>query len=107
MIASHGLVVQNMRRAAVGAGDRIDAAVIVDVSNGHAPPYPGLLEYIAGSRRYIDKLAADVAQEYHRLAVVQLRRLLLDIVHIVALRDEQILPAIVVIIEKTKAPARV
>src|SRR2546426_262928 len=52
----------------------------------------------------IHEAVAGIAREEHWLAVIQVRILLLNRVEIVPLRDEKVLPAVVVVIEEANAP---
>src|SRR2546425_633609 len=52
----------------------------------------------------IHEAVAGIAREEHWLAVMQVRILLLNRVEIVPLRDEKVLPAVVVVIEEANAP---
>ena len=67
----------------------------------------GWLENAAGLRGNIHEPVAGIARQQHRFAVAQVGKVQFDGVEIVALRDQQIFPSVVVIVEKAHSPARV
>src|ERR1700746_3538477 len=105
MIARLRFVAQDMNRAPVGRDRRVEAPVIVDVTNRQAASYPRLLESGTGVGGNIDeRLAVHVPREQHGLPIVYLGGSLLNGIQIVALRDEQVFPTIVVVVEEADTP---
>src|SRR5690242_14250278 len=95
------LIEQNVGLTTICCDDRIDSSVVVEVADRHAPADPGLVEDVARDRGDVDELAADVTRQQHRLPVMELRVDAFYRVEIVPLRDQQVLPAVVVIIEES------
>src|SRR5207302_489908 len=86
------------------ADNHINVAVIVDVTKGGAASSPGLLKYLASAHFF--EMAGLVMNQERRLQISQVASGLLDRIHDMRLGNEKILPAVVVIIEKTRTPAR-
>src|SRR5207237_789075 len=86
------------------ADNHIHVAVIVDVTKGGAASSPGLLKYLASAHFF--EMAGLVMNQERRLQISQVWSGLLDRIHDMRLCNEKILPAVVVIIEKTRTPAR-
>src|SRR5580704_11015401 len=84
------LVVQNIGGAVIGGDNGIDAAVVVDIADGHTASCPRLMEDFAGLGRHVRKTLAVVVCQKHRLFVVQLRIVEFDGIEIVTLCDEEI-----------------
>ena len=87
------------------ARDDVDVAVVVQVAEGGAAAGPVGSKDL--SRSHADEARGLIPQQQRRLAVAQIGGRLLDCVHHVSLRHEDILPAIVVVVEETRAPARI
>ena len=62
---------KNVDGAVVGGDNGVEAAVIVNVANGHAAAKPGLMKDNAGVRGDIHELFAGVSNEKHRFAIVK------------------------------------
>src|SRR6267378_6923327 len=107
MILRGRFVAENVDGAVVRGDHGIEAAVIINVADGHAAAEPGLLKNGAGVGGDVHELFAGVAKEKHRFAIVKIGIVELDGVEVVALRDEKIFPAIVVVIQKANAPSGV
>ena len=98
---------QNISWTIVGRHNSIDAPIIIDISNGQPTPHPGLMKHLPRLRRNIHKTLASIARQQHRLLIAKLGKVQFDGVQIMPLSDQQILPPIVVVVEKANAPARV
>src|SRR5438034_10412809 len=94
VILRGSFVVENVDGAIVGGDDGVEAAVVVDVTDGHAAAQPRLAEDDAGGGGNVDELFARVAEEEHGFAEVAIGITQLDGVEVVALSDEEILPEI-------------
>ena len=88
VILRGSFIVKDVGGAVVGGDDDVDAAIIVDVTDGEAAAKPALLEDRAGLRRDVHEGGAGVAEEKHRLLVAEVGIIDLDGVEIVALRDD-------------------
>ena len=98
------VVAKDDRRLPDVAHDRVDVAVVVEIAERGAAARPVLLEHVA--REHADEAPGLVAQQQWRLQVAQVGRRLFDRVHHVPLRDEDVLPPVVVVVEEPCAPAR-
>src|ERR1700737_2559014 len=96
-----------MGGAVVGGNDDVDAAVVVDVADGQAAAEPGLPEDGAGVGGHVYEAVAGVTDQKHWLAIVKIGIVDLHSVEIVALGNDEIFPAVIVIVEEASAPARV
>ena len=106
MILRRCLVAENVRRTAVSGDHCIQPAVVVQIADSHPTTDPLLFEHIAGLRGHIHEGAvAHVPRQQHRLLIVKLRIVQLDCIQIVALRDQQVFEAVVVVVEKMNAPS--
>src|SRR5262249_28926898 len=72
------LVVQHKRGAVVGGDDGIHAAIVLQISDGQAASYPGLLEYVTGFPGHIDKSFACVVHQQHGLTIMKIGIIDLD-----------------------------
>src|SRR5689334_7571323 len=107
MILGRRFVVKDVDGAVVGGDYGVEAAVVVQVADCHATTEPRLAKNGAGGGGDVNELFAGVAEKKHRLAVVQIGVAELDGVEVVALGDEQVFPAVVVVIQEADAPAGV
>src|SRR5262249_33750896 len=98
---------QNVYRPIIGGYDGVKPAVIVEIADCHSPCDPGLMEYAARLRRNIYKTMPGIAHEQHRFAIAQIRIGQLDGIEVMPLGDEKVLPAIVIVVEKSQPPSRV
>ena len=99
------MVEQHVSRAFAGGYHGVHAAIVIDVPNREATAGPRLAEDFPGCRRNIHKALGGVPYKEDRLAIVEVVIDLLDGVHHVALRDEQVFAAVVVIIDKVQTHA--
>src|SRR5579872_3137918 len=83
----------------VSGDDGVDAAVVIDVAGSQTAARPSFVKNATRSRGNIRKAVAGVAREQHRLAIVNLRAGELDGVEVVPLRYEEILPAVVIVVD--------
>src|SRR5882724_12247209 len=107
VVAGRDLVVKHVCRPIVGGDDGIDAAIVVQVAYRETAAHPCLLKDSTRFRRDIHEALAGVARQQHRLLIAKLRKVELDGVEVVALSDEQVLPSVVVVVEKANTPAGV
>ncbi len=107
MILRGRFVVKYADGAIVGGDDGVEAAVIVNVADGHAAAEPGLMKDGAGVRGDIHELFAGVSKKKHRFAIVKVGIVEFDGVKVMALSDEKIFPAVVVVIQKANTPSGV
>src|SRR6202022_476937 len=96
-----------MGGAVVGGNDDVDAAVVVDVADGQAAAEPRLPEDCAGVGGHVYEAVAGVTDQKHWLAIVKIGIVDLHSIEIVALGNDEIFPAVIVIIEEASAPAGV
>jgi hypothetical protein len=80
---------------------------VVNVADGHAACCPRLVKDIARLRRNIHEAFSSIPRKKHGLFVVELRIVEFDSIQVMTLRDEEILEAVVVVVQKADAPARV
>ena len=107
VVGGFDFVAEDVGGATVGGDDGVDAAIVVEVSGGEASCDPGLLEDGSGLGGDVDESVAGVVGEEHGLLVVELRVVEADGVEVVALDDEEIFAAVVVVVEEVDAPAGV
>ena len=107
MIARRALVQQQPHGAAVGRDDDVDVAVVVDVAERGASADLGALEGRPAVAARIDEapVAGIVEQLVLHLERVRLAALRLDCID-GAVGDEEIEPAVVVVVEPVGAEAR-
>src|SRR5215831_13240337 len=86
------------------ADDQINIAIVIYVPKGGAAPRPRFLECIAGDHPC--EMPRLIAQQKRWFQVAQVWRCLLDRVHDMRLRYEEVLPAIIVVVEEVCAPTR-
>ena len=98
-------VVEHVCLPVIGGDHSIELAIVIDIADGHSPGRPGRLKQRSGSGGDVHKSVTGVSCQQHGFAVAQLWISQLHRVENVALRYQQILPAIVVIIEEAHAPA--
>jgi len=95
-------------RCAVPAIDyRFGKSVVVQISERCAPRGQRSLKYGAAVGGNILEHAFHVPHEQKRFPVAQRRLSQLDVVHHMALRDQQVFPSVVVVVQKVRAPAGV
>src|SRR3984893_16053244 len=104
MISRRGLIVQNVHRTVVGSNHRVQPAIVVNIAYSHASPYPRLFENAAPGSRNIRKFSFCITNQNGWLTVAQIGRGQFNIVYVMSLGDEQVLPAIVVDVHETKSP---
>jgi hypothetical protein len=73
VVVGRGFVVENVRRAAIGADDCIQSAIIIQIADGQPAPDPWLLKDASRLAGDIDKPLACISYQHHRLFVMQLR----------------------------------
>src|SRR5258708_36781912 len=95
-----------MRRAGVGGDENIEKAVVIDIGVSRAPRHSRSGKGSAHLRRHFLKLtSAKVAKQMRRLGIADTLLHALDGVFDVAIGDENIGPAVVVVIEEEAAEA--
>src|SRR5207253_837191 len=99
------LVVQDVCGSIIGGNDRVQPTDIIQVADRHTPSRPRLLKDLSRVRRHIHETVACVSRQQHRFAIAQVRRSQLNRIQIVALSNQKILPAIIVVIQKPNSPA--
>jgi len=106
VVAGLRLIHQDVERTAIFRDNGIHIAIVVDVARRHSATDPALLKQRAGNGGNIDEvLPVDVPRHQEMFPVVDLREGEIDIVEIVSLGDQQVLPSIVVVVGKSNAPA--
>src|SRR4029077_5868260 len=107
MVPGAAAIVQQQRRVVVVAYNQVYQAVVVEVSEGHAPPGVPCLKTVSGELGSFHELAiALVVKQRVDLLVAGLGCDLLDLGLNMSVRDEQIKPAVVVVVEKAAAKAQ-
>src|SRR5882762_113452 len=101
------LVVKHVCRPFIRIHNRVHASVVVQISDRHSPCYPRLLKYRPRLRGHVDKTLARIPRQQHRFAVSQIRGRHLHGIQIVPLRNQQVLPSVVVVVQEPNPPARV
>ena len=100
-------VAQNHRRLRVAIDRQIEKTVVVEISRRRAARRPGNREIRPGFGGYVDKPGLRIAHQSQRFEIADIRLRQLDVVHHMTLRHEDVLAAVVVVVEKLGAPARV
>src|SRR5438105_10482531 len=106
MISAHMLVFENDCRPIVAVDDDIHPAIVVQVPKRDSSSRARWSEPRLQISRHIDELSLDVPHEQRWFQIAQMRLCELNVIHHMPLADEQILPAIVVVIEELRSPAR-
>src|SRR4051812_37686459 len=107
MIVRVGLIADNIRGTIICCNYYVDATIIIQIAACKASPYPCLLKHVPSIRRRINKAFAVVVQQHQWLAITKLRITELDRIEIMTLGDDQVLPAVVVVVEETSTPTGV
>src|SRR5260370_11422017 len=107
MILGWRFVVKNVDGAVVRGNEGVEAVAVIDVADGHAAAKPGPLKNGAGVRGDIHEILAGVSKKKHRFAIAEIWVVQFNRVQVVALRDKEIVPSIVVVIQKANAPSGV
>src|SRR5215475_11269588 len=105
MICRLRFVVQDVQTAIIRRDNGIDASIIINIPDRQSPRDPGNLKDSPRILRYVYKSFSRVPYENHGFAIPQVGRSQLHRIKIVALRDQQILPAVIVIINEANPPA--
>src|SRR5579864_6791918 len=104
MISPKSLIAQDVHRTVIGGNHRVQATIVVDIAESHAAPYPRLVENAAPGSRNIRKFSFCIANQNGWLTIAQIGSGQSNIVHVVSLGDQQVLPAIVVDVHESKSP---
>src|ERR1700687_609116 len=104
MVLVLSVIMQNVQRAVIRGHYGVQSSVIIDVADSQSPPHPRLLKNLARLLRNIHETFAGVSGKDHGLSVSKVWKGELDRIQIVSLGDEQILPTIVIVVQKTHAP---
>src|ERR1700694_3196652 len=96
---------QDDRGSVVAVDRNVDPSVIVEVTEGSASRRYRCSENGTALRRYIREAALIVSQKQRRLHIVKGCLSKCDFIHHVALSDEKVEPAIVVIVNPFCSPA--
>ena len=99
VVAGAAAVAQQVRRAGGVDHEQVDVAVVVEVGPGGAAAHPLRLEEVARLARHVDEDALAVVARQHRVLRVLVVR--------VAVGDEDVEVAVVVVVEEHGAPAGV
>src|ERR1700757_448833 len=91
----------------VSSNDRVYSSVIIYVSRRQAARDPGVLKVGSRVRRHIYEIPARVSRQEHGFPVMEVWKCQLNGIHIVPLRDDEVLPTVIVIVEKSHAPTGV
>src|SRR5258708_37635125 len=96
-----------MRRAAIGHEEDVESTVVIDVGVGGAPCDFRSGEGAPNFIRDLFKLAVpEIAEQVRRLSVADALLYTLDLVFDVAVGDEDVLPAVVIVVEEKTAEAQ-
>src|SRR4029077_5506479 len=104
MVVGRHFVVEDVHRTVICGDNSVEPTIVIQVANRHSPRSPKLAEDGAGLRRNVDKAAPGIAGEQGRFTVMQIGVVQLDRVEIMALCDKEILPSIVIEVEKADSP---
>src|SRR5213078_2370846 len=96
---------QDDRGSVVAVDRNVDPSVIVEVAEGSASCRYRRRENGTALRRDIREAALIVSQEQRRLQIAKGGLSQLDVIHHVALSDEKVEPAIVVIVNPFRSPS--
>src|ERR1700676_823154 len=100
------LVEVEMRRAAIGHEEDVESTVVIDVGVGGAPCDFRSGEGAPNFIRDLFKLAVpELAEQVRRLRVADALLYALDLIFDVAVGDEDVLPAVVIVVEEETAEA--
>src|SRR3979411_1180195 len=93
-------IMQNVQRAVIRRHHSVQSPVIIDVADSQSPPHPRFLKNLARLFRNIRETVAGISGKDHWFPVSKVWKGQLDRVQIVSLGDEQILPTIVIVVQK-------
>ena len=101
------VVAEEHRRSAVGGHQEVEIAVVVDVGIGRAAPHARRAEVGSDRLRSLDELAfALIVKQVRRLGVLDALLNALDLVFDMAVGDEDVEPAIEVVVEEERRKAQ-
>src|SRR3981189_3380676 len=106
MILGWGFVVQNMDLTIIGRYHGVHSPIIIYVTGRQATRDPRVQKNTPRLRGDIDEAAAVISGQQHRFAIAKLRCLQFYGIEIMSLSDDEILPAVIVIVDEADAPAR-
>ena len=107
MLCIAALVMKDVGRTVIRCNHDIERAIIIDVAHCQSPRRPLVLENLTRLRRNVHKFLSVVMQKKRWLKIAQMRKGELNRVQHVALRNEQVFPAIVIVVHELHAPARI
>src|SRR5262245_9565786 len=101
------IVAQKDRGIIQHADNNVDLTIVIQIAEGSPTRHDWQIKSRAGGRRYIRKSLPEVAHQEWRLLVLQIARGFFDSIEDVALRHKNVTQAIIICIDKMRAPARV
>src|SRR5260370_39197281 len=105
MISLTRAVFEKQWSAAIVADEYIQASVVIEIANCEAAGRIIALKGGAGLIGNVDKLASLLVKQEQRLLVLHLQRVIFDHVIGMAVGEEQIDEAVIIVIEKFQSPA--
>src|ERR1700722_4144423 len=107
VIGGDRFVAKDVSGAIVGGNHGVDTTIIVQVTGSQSAADPGLLKDFSGTGGHVHKAVPVIAEQEKRLAIAEIGIAELDSVEIVALGNQEVLPAVIVVVEKNGNPAGV
>src|SRR5882762_6289694 len=101
------LVMKHVCRSFIRIHNCVHASVVVQISDRHSPCHPRLLKYRPRLSGHVDKTLTRIPRQQHRFAVSQIRGRQFHSIQIVPLRNQQVLPSVVVVVQEPNPPASV
>src|SRR5882762_2783668 len=96
---------QDVGGPVIGGYNRIDPAIVVNITNRKTTRRPGLLKDRSRRGRYVYKSLTRVSYQQHGFAVAQVWRCQLNRIKVMPLRNEKTFPAVIVKIQEVDSPA--
>src|SRR5437899_2713080 len=105
MVVLSRYILQQERRAAVGSDQRIEGAVVIKIADCEASPRKGFCKRRTCRRADILKSMSCVVEEDQGLFVGDMAQMLFDLVVRMAVHDEEVEVAVIIVIEEFHSPA--
>src|SRR5882762_5824130 len=100
------LVMKHVCRPFIRIHNCIHAPVVVQISGRHSARHPQLPKYRPRLSGHVDKTLTSISRQQHRLTVPQIRERQLHSVQIVPLRNQQVFPPVIVVVQEPNTPSR-
>src|SRR5689334_13682577 len=98
-------VLEQRGRIVVAIDNNVHKAIAVNVTESDTARGLRMTEHVAAPGRHINEPAGNVSKQKRRLQIMRVRLGHLNVVHDMALADEQVFEAIVIVVDELRAPS--